>query len=162
AQHPRARRADPRDPLRGEPAQPAPPGARPRAPRRRGDLPGLAQRAPRRARRDRRPPTGAKARPPRRRPPERQRAARPPPPPARPWGGRAADQRKDSLGPAAPPLRIECYDMSHLQGSDYVGSMVVMEDGLPKRSDYRRFKVTSVAGNDDYGAMREVLTRRLR
>ncbi|PZS24072.1 MAG: excinuclease ABC subunit C, partial [Acidimicrobiales bacterium] len=55
----------------------------------------------------------------------------------------------------------ECYDMSHLQGRDYVGSMVVMEDGLPKKSDYRRFKVTSVAGNDDYAAMEEVLSRRL-
>jgi excinuclease ABC subunit C len=59
------------------------------------------------------------------------------------------------------PLRIECYDMSHLQGHDYVGSMVVMEDGLPKKSDYRRFKVRTVEGNDDYAAMREVLTRRL-
>ena len=61
-----------------------------------------------------------------------------------------------------PPLRIECYDMSHLQGTDYVGSMVVMEDGLAKRSDYRRFRVSAVQGNDDYGAMHEVLTRRLR
>ncbi len=60
------------------------------------------------------------------------------------------------------PLRIECYDMSHMQGTDYVGSMVVLEDGLPKRSDYRRFKVSAVQGNDDYGAMHEVLTRRLR
>ena len=51
--------------------------------------------------------------------------------------------------------------MSHLQGTDYVGSMVVFEDGLAKRSDYRRFKVKSVAGNDDYAAMEEVLTRRL-
>ena len=51
--------------------------------------------------------------------------------------------------------------MSHLQGTDYVGSMVVMEDGLAKRSDYRRFKVKSVPGNDDYAAMEEVLTRRL-
>ena len=59
------------------------------------------------------------------------------------------------------PLRIECYDMSHLQGTDYVGSMVVFEDGLPKRSDYRRFKVKTVGGNDDYAAMEEVLTRRL-
>ncbi len=59
------------------------------------------------------------------------------------------------------PLRIECYDMSHLQGSDYVGSMVVMEDGLLKKSDYRRFKVSAVQGNDDFGAMAEVLTRRL-
>ena len=60
----------------------------------------------------------------------------------------------------AAPLRIECYDMSHLQGTDYVGSMVVLEDGLPRKSEYRRFKV-NVAGNDDYGAMEEVLTRRL-
>ena len=60
----------------------------------------------------------------------------------------------------AAPLRIECYDMSHLQGTDYVGSMVVLEDGLPRKSEYRRFKV-NVGGNDDYGAMEEVLTRRL-
>jgi excinuclease ABC subunit C len=59
------------------------------------------------------------------------------------------------------PLRIECFDMSHLQGTDYVGSMVVFEDGLPKRSDYRRFVVDSVPGNDDYAAMEEVLRRRL-
>jgi len=59
------------------------------------------------------------------------------------------------------PLRIECYDMSHLQGTDYVGSMVVFEDGLPKKSDYRHFKVATVDGNDDYAAMEEVLTRRL-
>jgi excinuclease ABC subunit C len=59
------------------------------------------------------------------------------------------------------PLRIECFDMSHLQGTDYVGSMVVLEDGLAKRSDYRRFKVKTVRGNDDYAAMEEVLTRRL-
>ena len=51
--------------------------------------------------------------------------------------------------------------MSHLQGTDYVGSMVVLEDGLAKRSDYRRFKVKTVRGNDDYAAMEEVLTRRL-
>ncbi len=62
----------------------------------------------------------------------------------------------------AAPLRIECYDMSHLQGTDYVGSMVVMEDGLPKRSDYRRFKVREVPGNDDYAAMEEVLRRRFK
>ena len=74
----------------------------------------------------------------------------------------ALDDLQQRLGLSAPPLRIECYDMSHLQGTDYVGSMVVMEDGLAKRSDYRRFKVSAVAGNDDYGAMAEVLTRRLR
>ena len=51
--------------------------------------------------------------------------------------------------------------MSHLQGTDYVGSMVVFEDGLAKKSDYRHFKVATVPGNDDYAAMEEVLTRRL-
>ncbi len=74
---------------------------------------------------------------------------------------RALEQLQEALGLPEAPLRIECYDMSHLQGTDYVGSMVVMEDGLPKRSDYRRFKVTAVQQNDDYGAMHEVLTRRL-
>ncbi|MGH9303984.1 MAG: excinuclease ABC subunit UvrC, partial [Acidimicrobiales bacterium] len=74
----------------------------------------------------------------------------------------ALEELKESLGLEQAPLRIECYDMSHLQGTDYVGSMVVFEDGLPKRSDYRRFKVSAVQGNDDYGAMHEVLTRRLR
>jgi excinuclease ABC subunit C len=51
--------------------------------------------------------------------------------------------------------------MSHLQGTDYVGSLVVMEDGLPRTSEYRRFKIREVDGNDDYAAMAEVLTRRL-
>jgi excinuclease ABC subunit C len=74
----------------------------------------------------------------------------------------ALDELQGYLGLKEAPLRIECYDMSHLQGTDYVGSMVVMEDGLPKRTDYRRFKVTAVQGNDDYGAMHEVLTRRLK
>ncbi|MHB1923156.1 MAG: excinuclease ABC subunit UvrC [Acidimicrobiales bacterium] len=74
---------------------------------------------------------------------------------------RALTALQDALGLPEAPLRIECFDMSHLQGSDYVGSMVVMEDGLPKKSDYRRFKVQSVPGNDDYAAMEEVLTRRL-
>jgi excinuclease ABC subunit C len=74
---------------------------------------------------------------------------------------RALNELQAELGLSQAPLRIECYDMSHIQGSDYVGSMVVMEDGLPKKSDYRRFKVQSVDGNDDYAAMEEVLTRRL-
>ena len=59
------------------------------------------------------------------------------------------------------PLRIECYDMAHLHGTDYVGSMVVLEDGLPAKTEYRRFKIKDVPGNDDYAAMREVLMRRL-
>ena len=66
-----------------------------------------------------------------------------------------------ALGLKEAPLRIECYDMSHLQGTDYVGSMVVFEDGIPKRSDYRHFLIKTVDGNDDFAAMAEVLKRRL-
>src|SRR5205807_859404 len=66
---------------------------------------------------------------------------------------RALNSLQDALGLPDAPLRIECFDMSHIQGTDYVGSMVVMEDGLPKKSDYRRFKVKTVPGNDDYAAM---------
>ncbi len=61
-----------------------------------------------------------------------------------------------------PPFRIECYDMSHLQGTSYVGSMVVFEDGLPIKSAYRHFNIKTVEGNDDFAAMAEVLERRLR
>jgi excinuclease ABC subunit C len=74
---------------------------------------------------------------------------------------RAINALQEALDLPDAPLRIECYDMSHIQGTDYVGSMVVMEDALPKKSDYRRFQVRSVAGNDDFAAMEEVLTRRL-
>ena len=74
---------------------------------------------------------------------------------------RALTELQDLLGLPEAPLRIECYDMAHLQGTDYVGSMVVLEDGLPNKREYRRFKVKQVAGNDDYAAMEEVLTRRL-
>jgi excinuclease ABC subunit C len=74
---------------------------------------------------------------------------------------RALVELQEVLGLAQAPLRIECYDMSHLQGTDYVGSMVVFEDALAKKSDYRKFTVKHVPGNDDYAAMREVLTRRL-
>jgi len=65
------------------------------------------------------------------------------------------------LGLPEAPLRIECYDMAHLQGTDYVGSMVVLEDGLPAKREYRKFTIKGQQGNDDYAAMREVLTRRL-
>ena len=74
---------------------------------------------------------------------------------------RALTQLQTLLGLPKAPLRIECYDMAHLHGTDYVGSMVVLEDGLPNKREYRRFKVKTVDGNDDYAAMREVLTRRL-
>jgi excinuclease ABC subunit C len=74
---------------------------------------------------------------------------------------RALTELQDLLALPEAPLRIECYDMAHLQGTDYVGSMVVLEDGLPNKREYRRFKVKGVPGNDDYAAMEEVLTRRL-
>ena len=74
---------------------------------------------------------------------------------------RALRELQEALGLPEAPLRIECYDMSHIQGSDYVGSMVVLEDGLPRKSEYRRFKIKGVPGNDDFAAMEEVLTRRL-
>jgi excinuclease ABC subunit C len=74
---------------------------------------------------------------------------------------RALSEIQQYLDLPEAPLRIECYDMAHLQGTDYVGSMVVLEDGLPSKREYRRFKVKDVPGNDDYAAMREVLTRRL-
>ena len=72
---------------------------------------------------------------------------------------KALNELQQSLDLPDAPLRIECYDMSHLQGTDYVGSMVVMEDGLPRKSEYRRFKV-NIPKNDDFAAMEEVLTRR--
>ncbi|MGH8873903.1 MAG: excinuclease ABC subunit UvrC [Acidimicrobiia bacterium] len=58
------------------------------------------------------------------------------------------------------PLRVEAYDISTLQGTHTVGSMVVLEDGLPKRSDYRRFRIRTLSGQDDFAAMEEVLRRR--
>ncbi|HNG23658.1 MAG TPA: excinuclease ABC subunit UvrC, partial [Microthrixaceae bacterium] len=74
---------------------------------------------------------------------------------------KALNELQETLGLPTAPLRIECYDMSHLQGTDYVGSMVVLEDGLPRKQEYRRFKIRGVDGNDDFAAMEEVLTRRL-
>ena len=72
---------------------------------------------------------------------------------------RALKELQESLDLDEAPLRIECYDISHLGGTEVVGSMVVFEDGLPRKSDYRRFKL-SVDTNDDFAAMREVLRRR--
>jgi excinuclease ABC subunit C len=74
---------------------------------------------------------------------------------------KALNELQDALGLPEAPLRIECYDMSHIQGSDYVGSMVVLEDGLPAKNQYRRFKIKGDQGNDDFAAMEQVLTRRL-
>jgi excinuclease ABC subunit C len=74
---------------------------------------------------------------------------------------RALQELGAALALVQPPFRIECFDMSHLQGTNYVGSMVVFEDGLAKKSDYRHFNVKEVLGNDDVGAMEEVVRRRL-
>lgn len=73
---------------------------------------------------------------------------------------RALNELQQALGLPTAPLRIECFDMSHIQGTDYVGSMVVLEDGMPRPPEYRRFKVRTVDGSDDVAAMTEVLTRR--
>ncbi len=75
---------------------------------------------------------------------------------------RALRSLEEALGLPEPPLRIEAFDVSTLQGSDTVGSMVVMEDGLPRRSEYRRFKIREVVGQDDFAALEEVLRRRLK
>ena len=73
---------------------------------------------------------------------------------------RALTELADRLGLEQAPLRIECYDISNLGPTDTVGSMVVFEDGLPKRSDYRRFRIKGVAGQDDFASMEEMLRRR--
>lgn len=67
---------------------------------------------------------------------------------------------QEHLAMDQPPLRIECYDISTIQGSDTVASMVVFEDGLPRTSEYRRFKIKTLSGQDDFAAMEEVLRRR--
>ncbi|MBP3232224.1 excinuclease ABC subunit UvrC [Anaerovibrio sp.] len=65
------------------------------------------------------------------------------------------------LGLSRPPYRMECFDISHIQGSETVASMVVFEGGVPKKSDYRRFKIRSAEGKpDDFKSMREVTERR--
>ncbi|MBD9734707.1 excinuclease ABC subunit UvrC [Streptomyces sp. H28] len=75
---------------------------------------------------------------------------------------RALEEIADALGLDSAPLRIECYDVSHLQGDDVVASMVVFEDGLARKSEYRRFQIKSFAGQDDVRSMHEVITRRFR
>jgi excinuclease ABC subunit C len=73
---------------------------------------------------------------------------------------RALSELGSALGLADPPLRIEAFDISNIGPESTVGSMVVFEDGLPKRSDYRRFEVKGVPGQDDFASMEEVLRRR--
>jgi excinuclease ABC subunit C len=67
---------------------------------------------------------------------------------------------QDALNLPDAPSRIECFDISHIQGTDKVASMVVWEDGRMKKSDYRKFIIRTVIGNDDFASMREVVTRR--
>jgi excinuclease ABC subunit C len=67
---------------------------------------------------------------------------------------------QDGLNLPNAPSRIECFDISHIQGTDKVASMVVWEDGRMKKADYRKFIIRTVVGNDDFASMREVVTRR--
>ncbi|MCW3768039.1 excinuclease ABC subunit UvrC [Paenarthrobacter ureafaciens] len=74
----------------------------------------------------------------------------------------ALQELQEALELPVPLLRIECFDISHVQGTNVVASMVVVEDGLPKKSDYRKFSITGAAAADDTAAMHDVLTRRFR
>ena len=76
--------------------------------------------------------------------------------------GRALEEIQEALGLFELPLRIECFDISNIQGKHMVASMVVFEDGQPKKSDYRRFAIDDDAGFDDTRAMNHVLTRRMK
>ena len=75
---------------------------------------------------------------------------------------RALEELQDALDLPTSPLRIECFDISNLQGTEVVGSMVVFEDGLPRKNEYRRFVIRHVDGQNDVAAMHEVITRRFR
>src|SRR5712692_7837246 len=74
----------------------------------------------------------------------------------------ALEELQEALNLAAPPQRIECYDISNTQGTNSVGAMVVFEAGRPKNSEYRRFKIKTVVGPDDFASHQEVLRRRFR
>ncbi|MBA8794272.1 excinuclease ABC subunit C [Friedmanniella endophytica] len=75
---------------------------------------------------------------------------------------RALEEIQEALDLPSAPLRIECYDISNLQGTEVVASMVVFEDGLPRKGEYRRFVIRGVDGQNDVAAMHEVITRRFR
>src|SRR5207247_4981080 len=75
---------------------------------------------------------------------------------------RALEEIQEALGLDEVPLRIECYDISNLQGTEVVASMVVFEDGLARKSEYRRFVIRGVDGQNDVASMHEVITRRFR
>ena len=75
---------------------------------------------------------------------------------------RALEELQAALDLPEVPLRIECFDISHIQGTQVVASMVVFEDGLSRKGEYRRFVIRTVEGSNDVGAMHEVITRRFR
>jgi excinuclease ABC subunit C len=75
---------------------------------------------------------------------------------------RALEEIQTALELPSAPLRIECYDISNLQGTEVVGSMVVFEDGLARKSEYRRFIIRGVEGQNDVASMHEVITRRFK
>jgi excinuclease ABC subunit C len=75
---------------------------------------------------------------------------------------KALNEIQDALGLDDAPLRIECYDVSNLQGTHVVASMVVFEDGLARKSEYRRFAIKGYDGTDDISSIHEVITRRFR
>ncbi|MGW6208500.1 excinuclease ABC subunit UvrC [Streptomyces sp. NPDC055089] len=75
---------------------------------------------------------------------------------------RALEEIAEALGLDTAPLRIECFDISHLQGDDVVASMVVFEDGLARKGEYRRFQIKGFEGQDDVRSMHEVISRRFR
>src|SRR5437588_4151304 len=74
----------------------------------------------------------------------------------------ALEELQEALNLAAPPQRIECYDISNTQGTNSVGAMVVFEAGRPKNSEYRRFKIKTVEGPNDFASHQEMLRRRFR
>ncbi len=74
----------------------------------------------------------------------------------------ALEELAAALGLVGPPFRIECYDISNFQGSESVGSMVVFEDGRPRTGEYRRFRIRTVQGPNDFASHQEVLRRRFR
>jgi excinuclease ABC subunit C len=74
----------------------------------------------------------------------------------------ALEELAGALGLAAAPMRIECYDISTIQGTNTVGSMVVFEEGRPRSGDYRRFRIRTVEGTDDFASHREVFRRRFK
>jgi len=74
----------------------------------------------------------------------------------------ALEELQDVLNLAAPPMRIECYDISNTQGTNSVGAMVVFEAGRPRPNEYRRFKIKTVAGPNDFASIQEMLRRRFR